>query len=352
MKTLLGRRSTASRRGVIAATVCCFLLLSLIGCKVAANGKGGLQTRARPEPLLVAANGGTPAQSAAVVGDLLIRADFENATVVPPPNGRKQVDVLKLQFPSGAPADVGVFYEGGTVSDRYAQVVADPTGRNNRVLKFWLKDASVAGQRIGRSKGRIQMALANLGFTEAYQRYRIYLHPDLEHYRAFPKQNVWFTLNELWFGATWEDHPYPFRITLGLAKEAGAGRPLYFLATADSGVRRGGRDQWTEVWHSINRDFQVPVGEWMDVELGYRQGDSRTGRFYLAVKRQSDPALTTVMDVRDWTYNPQAREPVPLTHWNPLKLYTSGEIIDFIRKRGGVTQVYFDDLELRRAWPR
>lgn len=324
----------------------------MIGCKVAANGKGGYPARARAEPLMVAANGGTAPRSAAAMGDLLIRADFENATVVPAPNSRKQVDVLKLQLPTGAPADVGIFYEGGTASDRYAQVVSDPTDRNNHVLKFWLKDASVAGQRIGRSKGRIQMALPNLGFTEAYQRYRLYLPPDLEHYRAFPKQNVWFTINELWFGATWEKHPHPFRITLGIAKEAGAGQPLHFLATADAGVRSGSRDQWKDVWHNFNRDFQVPIGEWMDVELGYRQGDGSTGRFYLAVRRQSDPAMITVMDVRDWTYNPQARAPVPLTHWNPLKLYTSGELIDFIRKRGGVAQIYFDDLELRRSWPR
>lgn len=351
MATPLRRCSTSTRRQVSAVTLGGALLLCAIGCKAVADNPG---VSPRQPLLQIAANGGTAPRVPISTGDVLLRVDFEDATVVPPPNrSQQQVDVLKLRLPSGAPADIGIFYEGGKPADRYAQVVPDPAGGNNRVLKFWLKDAGVAGQRAGKKKGRIQMALPNLNFPEAYQRYRMYLHPDLARYQAYPEQSFWFTINELWFGAGWKGHPHPFRITLGIAKERGAGQPLHFLATADAGVGRVGKnDKWSPVWNSFNTDYAIPIGEWLDVELGYRQGDSRTGRFYLAVKRESETAMTTIMDVHNWTYNPQSRTPVPLTNWNPLKIYTSQAIIDFIRQQGGVAQLYFDDLELRRSWPR
>jgi hypothetical protein len=95
----------------------------------------------------------------------------------------------------------------------------------------------------------------------------------------------------------------------------------------------------------------VAIGEWLNVEVGYKQGDEDSGRFYLAVGRASDESMTTLFDVTNWTYHPQAPEPIPLTRWNPLKLYTSGEVIDHIRASGGVAQIYWDDLELWNRWP-
>lgn len=337
--------------------VCVALPMFTAACKAMAKDDGRVRAQPRVAHAQVAAKDILPSsggQHTAGSGDLLLRSDFEDASVVPPAKkSQKQMDVLKLKLPSGAPADIGIFYEGGQPSARFARVVPDPADPNNQVLQFWIKEARVPGQREGKSKGRIQMAMANLNFTEVSQRYRMYLHPDLKLYRSYPDDNTWFTINELWFGAKWKGDSHPFRITLGIAKEKGANQPLYFLATGETGA--GGRPKhgkWSAVWHSLNKNFQIPVGEWMDMEMGYRQGNASTGRFYLAVKRQSDPRMITVIDVHDWTYHPEAPEPVPLTSWNPLKIYTSGAIIDYIRTQGGVAQIYFDDLEIRKAWRR
>jgi hypothetical protein len=302
--------------------------------------------------------GSTPtardSRSAVPSGGVLLDVDFEDAAVRPHPKKKlkNKMDVLEIKLPSGQPVEAPIFYQGGDPSGRYARVIPDPTKSGNHVLHYWMKNAQVPGERKGRHKGRIQMAMSDVGLTEAYQRYRMYLHPDLKLYRSYPGENAWFTINELWFGARWKGHPHPLRITLGIVKEKGVGKSLRFLATGDigeGGPRSG--DKWKTIWHSMNNEFEVPVGEWMDMEVGYKQGDKKTGRFYVAIKRESDAAMTTVIDVNDWTYHPGAKAPVPMTDWNPLKLYTSSSIIDFIRNNGGVTQIYYDDLLILRNWP-
>jgi hypothetical protein len=281
---------------------------------------------------------------AATEPKVVLRTGFETDTVVL--SGKPTHDFLRLKLPSGQTADFGIQYEGGTPADRHARVIDDPTKPGNKVLEYWLNEARVPGMRKGRQKGRIQLNLVEVNKTSLYQRVRMYLHPDLAHYRSYPKEHSFFTINELWFGAPWKGDDYPFRISLQIVKEKGV-RPL-LLAAAGS-VHIGGRKgagHWKDLWGSVNKDFEVPVGEWLDVEVGYQQGNAQSGRFYVAVKPQSSGVRTKVLDVTNWTYHPQAPRPVPLTHWQPLKVYASGDIIDHVRNRGGAVRVYWDDLEI------
>jgi hypothetical protein len=274
---------------------------------------------------------------------VLLRTGFETDTVVL--SGKPTHDILRLKLPSGQTADVAIQYEGGTPADRHARVIDDPTKPGNKVLEYWLKEARVPGLREGREKGRIQLNLVHVNKTSFYQRVRMYLHPDLAHYRSYPKEHSFFTINELWFGVTWEGHEYPFRISLRIVKEKGV-RPLLLAASGsvNKGGPKGGR--WEDLWGSVNKDFEVPVGEWLDMEVGYLQGNAQSGRFYVTVKPQSSGVRTKVLDVTNWTYHPRAPRPVPLTHWQPLKVYASEDIVDHVRKRGGAVRVYWDDLEI------
>jgi hypothetical protein len=291
------------------------------------------------------------AHSADAAPALFLSADMEGEVVAPSTN--PLYDQLLVKWPSGVSGAISIQYEDGTIMDRYAQVITDPTKARNNVLQFWLKEARVPGQTEGRYKGRIQLNLADLNARLAYQRTRMYLHPDLALYRAYPNSNAWFTVNELWAGAPWKGDAYPFRITLDIVKDRGTGSPLRFAVTGS--VYAGGDSGagiWEPTWRSVNKQFAVPVGEWLDVEVGYQQGDAQSGRFYLVVKRAANAAKTVVLDVRNWTYHPNAPRPVPLTHWQPLKLYTSSAIIDYIRERGGVAQIYWDDLEIWKETAR
>lgn len=287
--------------------------------------------------------------STSTVPELILRDDFEKGKVVP--SGKPTHDFLPMTAASGRSGNATIQYEGGTPDDRYARVIDDPTRAGNKALAFWLKGARIARQGMsGHYKGRIQLIMPDVNQTSVYQRYRMYLHPDMNLYRSYPKDNVWFTINELWFGAPWKGERYPFRISLNLVKQAGDRKPLWLAATADKPAGNPKSGRWARVWDSVNKDFEVPVGEWLDVEVGYKQGNAASGRFYVAVTPASTGKKVEVLNVTNWTYHPQAPRPMPLTHWQPLKLYTSSEVIDYVRDKGGVLQIFWDDLEIWKGW--
>lgn len=282
--------------------------------------------------------------------DLLLSIDFERAEVQPVRGREDKHARLRVDRSAAGGSVLGIFYEGGSERDRYARISAAPDG-GDRVLHYWLKNARAEGQKSGRYKGRIQLNLSELQLDSVFQRYRLYLHPDLEAYRRLPRSNGWFTINELWMGARWRGHPFPFRLGIGIAKPEGVGKPLYFLAagevSAGGAIRKG---KWKTIWSQVAGNFEIPLGEWLDIEMGYRQGDRSSGRFYMAVKPASESRFTTLFDIKNWTYHPDSPQPVALSDWQPLKLYTSSRVIDFVRRGGGVTQLYFDDLEIYRDW--
>lgn len=352
-----------SARAIV--SVCCGLLLVLGGC-VMASDQGGTAARtktneprlarndypaARNDPSRTAraddrARTGTNGGSAT----LILRTGFEDEVVTSPPARDAKYAMMRMELASGKSGDVQIQYEGGTGRDRAAEVIADPTRQGNRVLQYWIENARIPGDRKGYYKGRIQMQLSGINKTAVFSRYRMYLHPDLNLYRSYPEANNWFNVMELWVGDN--RHPYPFKISLNIGKDKGVGAPLYFTATGD--IRTGGRPghgKWETIWGDVGGRFEVPVGEWLDMEVGYRQGDKSSGRFYVAAKRSSERSMHTVFDVTNWTYHPQSPKPVPLVNWNPLKLYTGSNIIDHIRSRGGVARIFWDDLEIWDGWP-
>lgn len=60
---------------------------------------------------------------------------------------------------------------------------------------------------------------------------------------------------------------------------------------------------------------------------------------------------TVVHDIRNFTHGPNDNSPDGLSHFNPLKLYTSEWPIDHIRNNGGVMNILWDDLEIWKDVP-
>ena len=281
---------------------------------------------------------------------LLLSIDFENERLEPLTGHEDRFAKLVAATQGASTRPLGIMYESGSDRDRQARIVEDPQNPDDRVMLFWIKQARAGNKQQGRAKGRIQLTLGGIELDSVFLRYRLYLHPDLDFYRRYPRANGWFTINELWMGPQWEKHPFPFKLGVNIFKPAGRNKPLYFIASADIAPSGVARPMWEGVWAEIGSSFEVPLGEWLDVEIGYKMGDRQNGRFYMAVKRAGDDEFTTVFDITNWTYHPRSPTPVPMTVWQPLKLYTSGSIIDFVRGQGGVVQMYYDDLEVYTDW--
>lgn len=252
------------------------------------------------------------------------------------------------------PWAMSVFYESpGDVNDRHAQLVDDPAVPGNTVLHYWLKNAVIPSGYQSHTKGRIQTGFPShlSDAVEVYGSQRMFLHEDMNLLHSYPPDgDRWWLgiiLQELWCGAAWEGHPNPSRINLSMYAQGGQMRlHLRCETMPDMGV----------LWQRFNPQYALPVGEWVTVEIGFKMGNAETGRVVVMVTPESTGQREVVFDVTDWTYDPAADEPdgtgpVPLTHWNPQKLYSSDNIIHHIRDSGGVAQVYWDDFGFSGMWP-
>jgi len=243
--------------------------------------------------------------------------------------------------------DVGNFslqYQGGTESQRFAKIIAEPGNPQNHVLHFWLNEPNVEGK-----KGRIQANIYgnSVGWKEFYQSVRIFLPEDFNTVRTYPEKISWLTIAEYWNNITWSQSvPNRFRITLGIGKPLTGESDLYFILDGqDCELFENGSQKYTTLWDEINTKVKVPIGKWFTAEYYYKEGDSKTGRYYMTIQPDGGKK-EVVFDLIRVTHNSQDKNPDGVTEFNPLKLYTSKGLIDFMRSKNKTLQIYWDDFKL------
>lgn len=78
---------------------------------------------------------------------------------------------------------------------------------------------------------------------------------------------------------------------------------------------------------------------------GNKEGNASTGRFYMTI--QPDGGKKEVIyDLTKITHNSTDPNPDGVTDFNPIKLYTSKGLIDYMRGQGKSLQIYWDDFRL------
>jgi hypothetical protein len=235
-------------------------------------------------------------------------------------------------------------YQGGDSTQRYAKIIPEPGNPQNHVLQFWLNEPNVDGK-----KGRIQANIygGKTGLKEFYQSERIFLTEDFNTVRTFPDKIHWLTIAEFWNNITWSQSvPYRFRITLGIGKPVAEESDLYFILDAqDCQLFDDNSQKYTTIWAETNEQIKVPIGQWFALEYYYREGDAKTGRFYMTIQPEGGEK-EVIFDLTRITHNTQDPNPDGVTEFNPLKLYTSKQLIDFMKSKGKTLQIYWDDFKL------
>ncbi|HSH19085.1 MAG TPA: hypothetical protein VLA03_01455 [Draconibacterium sp.] len=244
-------------------------------------------------------------------------------------------------------SDVGSFslqYQGGDSSQRFAKIISEPGNPENYILQFWLNEPNVEGK-----KGRIQANIygGKNGLKEFYQSVRIFLPEDFNTVRTYPAKINWLTIAEFWNNITWSQSvPHRFRITLGIGKLTQEENDLYFILDAqDCELFSDGSQKYTTLWSEINENVKVPIGKWFTAEYYYREGDNNNGRYYMAIQPEGEEK-TVIFDVNKITHNTADLAPNGVTDFNPLKIYTSKGLIDYMRSQGKTLQIYWDDFKL------
>lgn len=253
----------------------------------------------------------------------------------------------------GALAVPELLYEGGTEAQRAARVVPDPITPGNWVMEFWVGEPNVQLKRREGMKSRVQMNTYDIEPAhEVYESVRLLLPEDMRLLAKNPEPVKWFTISEWWNNPGWTKEPYPFRISVHLRTAgAGSGERIFFGVEAQA--MQSGRSDFKggELWEAENRNVEVPIGRWIRLEYYYRLGKGSDGRFALAITPEGGKRVV-VFDMKDTTYHPSNPSPAGLRYLNPIKLYTSGELTEFVRKNGGALRLYWDDVLIRACGSR
>ena len=286
--------------------------------------------------------------------EMIFQSGFEGNVKVVPRNNDS--DIIGTDSSVAAPNDwirdldnhpnIGNFniqYEGGDSTMRYARIIPEPKNPKNHVLHFWLNNANVHD-----TKGRIQGNLyGNTGIKEFYQSVRVFLPDDFNAVKEYPREIHWLTIAEFWNNITWSQNiPYRFRITLGIGKPVPGKSDLFFILDAeDCELFADGKQKYTTVWAESNKTIKVPIGSWFTMDLYYKEGNDETGRFFMSIKPEK-AQKKTVFNLKKITHNTQDPNPDGISDFNPMKLYTSGDLIRYMAGRQKSLQIYWDDFKL------
>ena len=298
---------------------------------------------------------GQEKEEESVKGELIFQSGFEPDSKIVPRGSDEDItgkdnfynaknDWVKDLDENPLVGNFNIQYQGGDSTQRIAKIIREPGNPDNHVLWFRLNDSNVGG-----SKGRIQANLygAATGLKEFYQSVKMYLPEDMNTVRSFPEKIHWLTIAEFWNNITWSQTvPYGFRITLGIGKPMAEEGELYFIIDGqDCELFEDGKQKYTTLWSEVNQQVPVPVGEWFTMEYYYKEGDNNSGRFYMTIQPE-DGEKIKIFDIVDYTHNSDDPDPDGVTHFNPLKLYTSKKLIEYMKSEDKALEIYWDDFKL------
>lgn len=230
-------------------------------------------------------------------------------------------------------------YTGGDSTKRFAKIIPEPGNPSNHVLWYWMNDSWLASENQQKARVQLEFYKINPGFKEFYQSVRMFLHDDFNALKNYPDKINWLTISEFWNNEWWQKTAkYGFRVTLGIGKPSAEPSDLNFILNAEDAGQK-------EVWRGDNSIVKVPIGKWFTLEYYFKEGGRDDGRFWMAITPEGG-VRQVVFDVTNYTHNTTDPSPDGLTGYNPLKMYTSKEVVAFMKQHGKALQIYWDDFKL------
>ena len=238
-----------------------------------------------------------------------------------------------------------IYYENGDTTKSVARIVPDPMDPDNHVLHYQIKAPHITYKKKGiiLQKGRIQVGInGNPKWRNFSVQQRLFIHPDLALLKNTPLPITWLTLQEFWNNSPAK--PFPFRVTVNIRKAAGINKELFFGAHAQIKAN----DQWVSIWETIDSTYPVPLGEWFTMKTEFIEGGAETGKFTVTLT-DSDLRSHIIVDIQGYTHHPDDPNPDGVTNFNPMKLYTSSELIEGMNDADACLCLYWDDFEIRKG---
>lgn len=236
--------------------------------------------------------------------------------------------------------DLFIIYEEGETSQRLADIVPDPTNPNNNVLLTQITESHHP------NRGRVQMNFYdNECLREYYQKIKVYFPtPNMEHLKTYENTIDFLSIFEYWNNKNWgSNSENPFRITVSLHKDSGVDNDFFFKVKADEKTKFG--PDVDPTWQETNFTYNIPFGEWLEIEVYLLEGKGIEGSFYMSVT-DANNGKTELFNINNHTVNPNDNCPDGFKHIQPIKLYVGKNIIDHMNEGGYPLEIYWDDLEI------
>ncbi len=242
-------------------------------------------------------------------------------------------------------SNIGYFkvqFQGGDATMRNAEIVPDPLDPSNNTLRFWAREVNSG------NNGRVQGNIYNSdnGFSNMFYSVRLFIPEDFNLLLNSNLSGDLLTLMEFWNNANWDDEDYMYRMKVNLRKNGSAPGPIRMKVTGQE--RKPDNTGWgDDIWEILNTSFVVPVEQWMTIKIYFVEGDDCTGRFIVSVTPEGG-SETIVHNVRNFTHHPDNTAPDGLTDFNPIKLYSDDDVVNYFLDHGDdeMLNLYWDDFEL------
>ena len=168
---------------------------------------------------------------------------------------------------------------------------------------------------------------------------------------SFPLKLDWMTIGEYWNEVRDENGNLKdrARVTLNMGKETPSSE-FHFGLKMD--IQPEGTTGWNCIWpdcsngkdeHLLSAD-PVPLGEWFTLTVSLVAGEKNTGQTIVDLVDGSGNTKR-LFEVNDATLFPNS--PVPgFTNIAPIKLYTAGNVVCWLKNQGLALDAHWDDLSL------
>jgi hypothetical protein len=266
-----------------------------------------------------------------------------------------KVDQVKRRFVAVKETDVSLFdayknhkkgkiyinYESSDTIAAIAQVEDAPMMRGNKALHFKINSPNVAKEG-KKTKSRIQIDIVKKpGLKSFVSEVSVFLPHSMNELNNYPYPITWLTLQEYW-NAPPNNKGATFRISLGLWKSK-TGK-LHFGFKAQDYID----GKYIDVEKGDDERLEVPLGRWFRLRTELIEGGQDTGFMKVAMvngkkehilyKRKMRTMATVFCEKK---YSPQG-----FTLIQPIKLYTSARLTEYMKERRCAIDAYFTDWKL------
>lgn len=250
----------------------------------------------------------------------------------------------------GATEDVNlkINFESSDREKAWAEICKAPNRRGLNALHFQFRDVNVLDENGNEKKGRIQNEFgAAAGFRHFVNEVDVFLPEEMRHLLDYSGKIGWFTLQEYWNDVYNAPDGKVFRMTIGMLKDKGAGKDLYFNLRSEDNYGDG----WVRINDFHNDRWKIPFGKWFTIRTEITEGGPNTGRFKVQVRKKGSLRWVTIFDeqMQTWSskYNDGVLTPDGINSLQMLKFYTSKEVINFMAENGHTLDIYFTNWKFK-----